>query len=113
MPSVNLHGGNDVRFDADHDVSLYPIVLFPNLAVLVIEPTRESASSEAGRIDGKISFNGLQRQAAFGNQALQHSGQIGILERIRDAVEMRNLGDVPAPMRLSRSDMKRRCETVL
>ena len=76
-------------------------MLLPNLAVLVVKPTGETASRETGRIHSKVGFNRLQGQAGFSDETLEDARQVGILKIIGNAVEMRNLGDVSAPVGFS------------
>jgi hypothetical protein len=47
VSTVNLDCRNDIGFSADHQVTFDPIVLLPNLPILVVKPASESASSEA------------------------------------------------------------------
>jgi len=101
VPSKNFYSGNDVRFRADHQVTLNPIVLLPNLSVLMVKPAGETASSEARRISGKISFNGLQRQAGFSDELLQDARQVRILKVVGNTVKVRDFGDVTASVRFS------------
>jgi len=98
VPAKNLYSRDHVRLDANHNVALDPIMLLPNLSVLVIEPTVEAGSSETRRINGKVGFDGLQRQTRFDNAALQKRSQFGVVEVIGNAVEVGNLRDVTAPV---------------
>src|ERR1700674_2567112 len=101
MPSMNLYGSHYVGFDPDHEMKLDPIMLFPNLPVLVVKPASKTAGSETGRIHGKIGLYRLERQTGLRNETLQDSSQFGFLKVIGDAVKVRNLGNVSAPVRFS------------
>src|SRR5208283_4447763 len=97
----NLYRGHDVRLDSDHDVNLYPVMLLADLSVLVVKPAGESAGGKTGRIHGKVGLHGLERQTGLCDELLQNRSQIGVLKVVADAVKVRSLGNVPAPMRFS------------
>lgn len=98
IPPKNFHSRHHVRFNSDHDVTFNPIVLLPNLAVLVVEPAMEAASGETRRIGSEVGFNGLQGQTRLDDAALEQRSQFRPLKVVADAVEMGNLGDVSAPV---------------
>jgi len=93
--AVNFNSGHNVGLDAAHKMDLDPIVLLSRNAVLVIVPAGEMACSEAGRIDGKIRFDRLERQTALLNEIAENGGQFGILKIVGNGIEVRNLGDKP------------------
>ena len=118
VPTMNLDGGNDVRFDAAHNVALDPIVLLLNNTVLVVKPSREMTGGETRRIDGKIRLNRPQRQRTLFNQFVKNGRQFRVLKVVRDAVKMRHLSnETPAmrfpqiahetPLRYRRIDLER------
>jgi len=96
VPSMNFNGGHNVGLDAAHKMDLDPIVLLFGNAVLVIVPASEMASSKAGRIDGEVRFNRLERQAALLNETAENGSQFGILKIVGDGIEVWNLGDKSA-----------------
>jgi hypothetical protein len=79
----------------------YPIRLLLNRAVLVVEPTGKTASSETRRINGAIRLNRLQEQTALGNQISENRSQRRVFKVVGNAVEVRNLGDITAPVGFS------------
>src|ERR1700733_4442209 len=101
VPPVNLDGGHNFCLGADHQMTFNPIVFFADGTVLVVKPASEAASSEAGRIHCEVRLHGLEGQAGLSDEALQDRSQVGILKVIGDAIEVRNLGDVSAPVGLS------------
>src|SRR5579863_2295417 len=94
MPTMNLYSGYDVGFDSDHEMALYPIMLFPNLPVLVVKPSGETASCESRRIHGKVRLYRLERQTGLRDEVLQDQSQFGLLKVIGNAVKVRDFGNV-------------------
>jgi hypothetical protein len=80
---VNLYGCDYVGFYPAHDVSLDPIMLLPNNAILFVKPASETGGHKASRIHGEVSFDGFERQCALDNQVHQYGCQIGILKVVK------------------------------
>ena len=97
MATVDFHGSHDVGFRADHQVTLDPIVLFPDLSVFVVEPAGETAGGKAGRIHSEVRLYRLEGQTGLCDESLQDGSQVGILKVIGDAVKVRHLSNVSAP----------------
>jgi hypothetical protein len=98
---ANFNGSDDIGFDAAYDMGFDPISLFPHPAVLVIVPTGEPGSAEAGRVNSEIDFHTCQRQTALLNQVPQNGSQPLIFKIVEDGVVMRYAGDEPAIMRFA------------
>jgi len=98
----NLNTCDDVGFDAAHQVNLDPVVLFHEfwIGVFGLGPLNEAASGEAGRINGKVAFDGLQGQAAFLDQLFEERCQSGILKVARDRVVVRRSRQIPLTLRV-------------
>jgi hypothetical protein len=96
MATVNLYGGHDVGFDSNHEMAFDPIVLFPNLSVLVVKPASETASGKARGIHGKVCLYRLERQTGLRDEVLQDRSQFRLFKVIGNAVKVRNLGNVSA-----------------
>src|SRR5437764_11148651 len=79
---------NDIRGHSAHQVNLDPIVAFHHflIAILRLAPLSKTASGEAGRINGEVSLDSLQRQTANLNQFAQERRQSWILKIARDRV---------------------------
>jgi len=93
MAVVNLDSRDDVGLDSAHEMALDPIVLFPNLPVLVVKPAGETRRCKAGRIHRKINLYRLERQTALRDERLENRCQAGILKVVEDRVIVRGLGD--------------------
>jgi hypothetical protein len=71
-----------VGFDSAHQMHLDPVVSFHQfrIGVLGFRPLNKTTSSEAGRVNGEITFDSLQRQAANFDQLFQERRQGWILK---------------------------------
>lgn len=99
----NLNAGYDVGFRSAHQVNLDPIVALHHflVAVLCLNPLRESASHEAGRIDGKRCFDGLQRQTANFDQFFEKGCQCWVFKVARDGSIVRSFREITLTLRVS------------
>jgi hypothetical protein len=96
MAFVNLDCGDDIGFDSAHEMALDPIVLLPNLSVLMVKPASESGRSKPAGIYRKIDFHRFQRQAAFRYEVAENRRQIGVLQIVENRVVVRCFGDESA-----------------
>ena len=97
----NLYRRHDVSLNAAHNVALHPIMLLCDRTIFVVKPAGEMASSEARGIHRKVYFDRFQGQATLSNQVFKERRQLGILKIVGNAIEVRNLGNESALVRLS------------
>ncbi len=64
------------------------------LAVFMVEPAVEPGCGESRRVAGKARFQGLQRQRAFGDKKVEHSGGLGVVHDVEDRIIGRHSADV-------------------
>ncbi len=85
--------GDDVGFDTANQVCLYPSLLTPRLAVLVVEPSGISSGGEAGGINGEVGLYRPERAGTLLNESLEQGCEFGILQIAEGAGERRGLSD--------------------
>ena len=95
-PARDLDARRDVRLGSDEDMRLDPLGLHLLFAVLVVKPPFVNAGREAGRIGGKIGFDGTERAGAFLDQRLENRRDLWVFQHVKDAVKVRSLVDISA-----------------
>ena len=118
-----LNSCDDICFDAAHDVAFDELSLLDQvrLCVLRSHPLNEAGSRKTGRVNGKVSFDGLQRETALLNEAFENRRQSGIFKVAGNRIVVRRFRQVAlglgvsqvahkAPTGHRRVDLERACE---
>jgi len=89
-------------FDAAAQVNLNPLFLFNQVrvAVLRVHPLNEAGSGKARRVNGEVSFDGLQRQATNLDQFFEKRSKSRILKITRDRIVMRRSRQIALSVRV-------------
>lgn len=100
---ADFDSGNDVSFDAAHQMHLNPFALTHQvlIGVFSLRPTKEATSRKPGRINREVRFNRLQRQTARFNQRLQNGSQRGVFKVAGNRVVMRGSREIALAVRVA------------
>src|SRR5262245_56375326 len=77
-------------------MELDPHAFLPGDAVLVVKPSLETTARKAAAVDGKVGFDGAQRQSAPGNQGLEDRSEVRVLVKGRHLHAGDGAGNVAA-----------------
>ena len=77
---------DDVGLDTAHQMHFDPVMLLSHDTIFVIEPADKAGRGKARRIDSKIGFHHLERQAALDDQAAKDRRQDRIIQVVEDRV---------------------------
>ena len=77
--------GNNIGFNAAHQVNFHPLMTHPFFSPFVVK-TLEFTGAEAGRVHGKVRFDSLERKAGLNDEIFQERRHRRISQIAEDGV---------------------------
>lgn len=90
---ASFYTGNDMGFNATHQMCFYPLHFASHLAPLVVKPSVIGVSGKSRRINCKVGFYGSKRACTLLNKRLEQWCQFGILQVTECAGKRWRLGN--------------------